>query len=189
MLTLELGTSPRHVKHYLCANIFDTPAELTAWHGRVDYILANPPFSLRIDNEQFDSRLFREGYRSSDALFIDTALNLLRPGGRLICLLPHSIIANSEFAMLRSTVEELWNVLAIICLPEGVFQLNAGTTTRADIVVLEKRLASRDRANTRIVLASVPSVGIRLNNLAKDTRENELETLLISDEVRKALGI
>lgn len=188
MLTLGLGASPKHHKHYVSANIFDPPEDLTKWYSKVDYVLANPPFSLRIDNEQFDSPLFTHGYRNSDALFIDTALKLLRPSGRLVCLLPHSAIANNDFSAFRSVVEEFWKVLGVICLPEGVFQLSAGTTTRADIVILDKKPISHN-IGSKLVFASMPSVGIRLNNIAKDVIENDLERLFSSSEVKEALGI
>lgn len=188
MLTLGLGASPGHSQHYLSENIFDELDGLRAWYGKVDYILANPPFSLRIDNEQFESPLFAHGYKNSDALFIDTALKLLRPGGRLVCLLPHSVVANNEFSALRKVVEVYWSVFAVVCLPEGVFQLSSGTSTRADIVVLDKKPTSRDKPKG-VVFASVPSVGIRLNNNAKDLIDNDLETLLGNSDVKKALGL
>jgi len=188
MLTLGLGASVNHCKHYLSANIFDETDEFTRWYGKVDYILANPPFSLRIENERFESPLFTHGYRNSDALFIDTALKLLKPGGRLVCLLPHSIIANNDFSSLRRVVEKYWRVFAVICLPEGVFQLSAGTTTRADIVVLDKKSALLDSKND-VVFASVPSVGVRLNNIAKDEIDNDLEKLLGDNDVKRVLGL
>jgi type I restriction-modification system DNA methylase subunit len=162
--------------------------ELTRWHGKVDYILANPPFSLRIDYEQFDSPLFSFGYRNSDALFIDTAFKLLRPGGRLVCLLPHSIIANREFAALRTLVENSWNLCGVICLPEGVFHLSAGTTTRADIVILEKK-ATHGGVAAKRVFASVPTVGLQLNNQIKTPVGNDLEGLLVDHDICDALGI
>jgi len=189
MLTLSLATPPRHRKVFINTDMFVPSEEFGSWYGRVDYILANPPFSLRIDYEQFDSPLFSSGYRNSDALFVDVALELLRPGGRLITLLPHSIIANKEFSKFRSVVETLWVVLGVICLPEGVFQSSAGTTTRADIVILEKKQVSGTQIPRRRVFASVPSVGIGLNNNRKGVEENYLEVVLNTPLVRQTLGI
>jgi type I restriction-modification system DNA methylase subunit len=188
MVTLGLAASPRHIKYYSSANIFDPTPDFTRWYGRVDYILANPPFSLRIDHEEFASELFLSGYRNSDALFIDSALQLLKPGGRLVCLLPHSIIANQEFSTLRTITEKSWHILGVICLPEGVFNLSAGTTTRADIVIMEKRAASLKRP-TKLIFASVPSVGIRLNNLSTAPVANDLQALLASADVKEVLGV
>ncbi len=188
MLTLGLAASPRHSKHFSSVNIFDPAPDLTKWHGRVDYLLANPPFSLKIEQEQFDSPLFSSGYRNSDALFIDTALKLLKAGGRLVCLLPHALVANKEFAQLRGLVENAWAVRGVISLPEGVFHLSAGTTTRAGIVILEKKPA-RAKGARRVIFASVPSAGVRVNRFAKSPLDNELEKVLANAEVRAALGL
>jgi hypothetical protein len=189
MLTLSLATPSQHEKHFICSDIYSPSDELRNWYGKGDYILANPPFSLRIEHEQFDSPLFSSGYRNSDALFIDIALKLLRSGGRLVCLLPHSIIANKEFSNFRAIVEKSWTVLGVICLPEGAFHLSAGTTTRADIVVLEKNGTSVSPAARKHVFASVPSVGIRLNSNDADSMQNYLESVLDTPEVREVFGI
>jgi type I restriction-modification system DNA methylase subunit len=189
MLTLHLATSPQHEKHLSCDDVYSPSKELKRWYGKVDYILANPPFSLRIKREQFDSPLFSSGYRNSDALFVDIALKLLRPGGRLVCLLPHSIIANKEFSNFRAIVEKSWTLLGVICLPEGVFHLSAGTTTRADIVVLEKDSTSASAVERKLVFGSVPAVGIRLNNHDLASPSNYLESVLSMPKVREAFGI
>lgn len=187
MVALSLATPPTHEKHYLNANIFNETEELAAWHGRVDYILANPPFSLRIEREQFESPLFKIGYRNSDALFLDMAYQLLKDGGRLVCLLPHSVIANQEFAALREAVEKLWHIAAVLCLPEGIFHLNAGTTARADILVLDKKPLVV--ARNEHVFASIPSVGIRLTGQNTGTVSDDLEQFLNDEGVKQALGI
>jgi len=187
MAALSLATPPEHEKHYSVANIFDETKKMASWHGRVDYILANPPFSLRIEHEQFESLLFKLGYRNSDALFLDTAYQLLRPGGRLVCLLPHSIIVNQEFSALREAVERVWRVAAVFCLPEGIFHLNAGTTARADILVLDKKPLA-DAGGSR-VFASIPSVGTRLNGQTGGVVPDDLQSLLDNEDVKRSLGI
>jgi type I restriction-modification system DNA methylase subunit len=187
MLILSLSTPKRHRKYFLNANIFDPDQVFTNWYGRVDYILANPPFSLQIHNEQFQSELFLAGYRNSDALFIDTALKLLSPGGRLVCLLPHSLIANSEYASMRTIVEERWQLLGVIALPEGVFHLAAGTSTRADIVILEKR-GHVSTNGKKMFFASVPNAGVQLNSNASLPDSNDLEALVEQREVQEILG-
>lgn len=189
MSTLSLVSSQEHIKQYISVNIFEPTQGLSKWYGCVDYILANPPFSLRIDHEQFDSPLFSAGYRNSDALFIDQAYKLLKPGGRLVCLLPHSIIANQEFSNLRKLIENRWKLLGVICLPEGVFHLSSGTTTRADIVVLDKKSSHGCNSKKKMVFASVPSVGVRLNNRAQAIVPNDLEQIIENLEVKEVFGI
>lgn len=187
-LILGISTPKIHRKHFLNANIFDPTNDFAQWYGRVDYILANPPFSLQIENEQFDSELFLAGYRNSDALFIDTARRLLVAGGRLICLLPHSLIANRDFASMRSIVEKRWDLIGVISLPEGVFQLAAGTTTRADIVILKKKGSSSTNGR-KIFFASVPNVGVQLNGNSHHPDSNDLERLVDENDIQKVLGL
>lgn len=189
MLVLYLCSPREHTKYFSSVNIFNPTAELTRWYGKVDYILANPPFSLKIEDGQFDSGLFEAGYRNSDALFIDIALKLIRPGGRLVCLLPHSVIANKEFTLFRSIVENSWFVLGVICLPEGSFNLTAGTTTRADIVILERKSERDSKRPEKMVFASVPSIGIPLSRTAKTPTPNELEKVLATPEIQAVLHI
>ncbi len=187
-LILALSTPKKHRKHFLNVNIFDVSNDFARWYGRVNYILANPPFSLQIENEQFDSELFLAGYRNSDALFIDTALRLLVAGGRLVCLLPHSLIANRDFASMRSIVEKRWDLLGVISLPEGVFHLTAGTTTRADIVILRKKGSSSSNGR-KMFFASVPNAGVQLNGNSHRPDSNDLETLVEEKDIQKVLGL
>ncbi|MCI0486297.1 MAG: SAM-dependent methyltransferase [Blastocatellia bacterium] len=188
-VVLNLATPGNHQKSFLSSNIYDPESQFKAWYGRVDYILANPPFSLQIETIDTDSSLFNLGYRNSDALFLDVCFNLLRPDGRLICLLPHSIVANTEYQRLRLAVEESWNLLGIVGLPEGVFHLTASTTTRADIVILEKKRAKHSSKRTKSVFAYAPSVGIPLNSRMIGQETNYLSQIVDDPGLKKVLGL
>lgn len=166
-------------------SIFDDGA-LAEWAGQADVILANPPFSLRITLPGFVSPLFQAGYTSSDALFLDQAWDMLRPGGRLVCLLPQSIFANSDYASLRKLVSERWSLRASIGLPEGVFHLTADTATRAGIVVLDKLPCP---APADVVFAHCASVGVALNARGMAGDEDDLAALVADRQVREALGL
>lgn len=187
-IVLSLGASADHGKVFIRTNIFEPDSRFQQWYGRVDYILANPPFSLQIEDVDIDSPLFHLGYRNSDALFLDICLRLLRPGGRLVCLLPHSIVANSEFEKLRRAVERTWDLLGVIGMPEGVFHLTASTTTRADIVILQKR-GPGPRPPSEAVFAFAPSVGVPLNSRARGNHANHLETVVTDPRVARALRL
>lgn len=186
-LTLSLRTLSDHKKHFLQTNIYQPDEFLEEWYGHVDFIVANPPFSIKVSTIDIESGLFALGYRNSDALFLDVSLKLLRPGGRLVCLLPHSVIANAEFSQMRYEIEENWNLLGVIGLPEGVFHSTANTMTRADIVILEKRGSSN--SNSETVFASTPSVGVPLNRREKNHEENHLLELLENIEIRRVFGL
>ena len=185
-LVLNLGLDKKHNKSLIVSNIYDPSTNIKEYFGKVDYILANPPFSLKIDSLKSESKLFKLGYRNSDALFIDFALKLLKPGGRLVCLLPHSIISNKEYYNLRKSVEDDWFLSGVIILPEGVFQLTSNTTTRADILILTKKGSS---INSKIVFSNAPTVGLPLNSRKINNNENELLEIVHHPKVMHALNL
>ena len=186
-LTLKINKKTQHHIELICSNLYAPNDTLKDLFGKVDYILANPPFSLPIEYFSSDSKLFNLGYRNSDALFIDLAFDLLKPNGRLVCLLPHSIISNKEYEKLRKIVETNWHISAVIILPEGVFQSTANTTTRADILVLDKK--GVDNQKTRTIFSNVASVGVPLKAKQKQVESNDLQEILQSKEVAEILGL
>jgi type I restriction-modification system DNA methylase subunit len=188
-IVLDLGSPENHKKSFSISNIYEPDAQFETWYGKVHYILANPPFSLQIESIDTESKLFALGYRNSDALFLDICYSLLRPSGRLICLLPHSIIANAEFQKLRFAVEEVWNLRGVISLPEGVFYIAAGTTTRADIVILEKMKGHVPKPS-KAIFAYMPSVGVPLNGrFNEDGEVNYLERMMNDSDVKASLEV
>jgi type I restriction-modification system DNA methylase subunit len=187
-IVLSIGTPSHHQRRLMSCNIYDASSEFEELCGTVDDILANPPFSLPLSSIKVKSKLFSLGYRNSDALFIDLALNLLKPDGRLVCLLPHALIVNREYERLRLAVEEDWELVGVITLPEGVFHLTANTTTRADIVILRKR-GTRKPATEDVVFCHAPSIGVPLNLRSGSSEDNALSDIVENPEVLPALGV
>ena len=187
-LTLALVAPLHHRRTVSEANLYEFGSPLRRWRERVHCILANPPFSLPLETIGAQSPLFKLGYRTSDAVFLDVCFELLRPGGRLVCLLPHSLIVNAEFQKLRAAVEERWQLRGVITLPEGVFHLAANTTTRADILILDKPAGNKSSARGKTVFANAASAGIRLNRRMKD-EANALGEIITRSEVADALGL
>ena len=175
-VTLALANQAGHKTHFLQENIFELTKGLPSWYNKVDFIIANPPFSLQIDNLGTPSSLFRLGYRNSDALFIDVSYHLLKDDGYLVCLLPHSIVANAEYKPLRTLTEEQWDIRGVISLPEGTFYTTAHTTTRADIVMLRKG----SRRTKKRLFGYASSIGIALNNRSSTVITNELGSMVDS---------
>ena len=171
-LVLTLSVPTNHPCTWSCRNLYDDDLAVIGLRGKVNGILANPPFSLALDRVANPGDIYRIGYRNSDAIFLDVCLELLAPGGSLVCLLPHSLVANSEFERLRQTVERHWDLRGVITLPEGVFYLTGNTTTRADILHLQKK--SSGRSSERVFFANAPSVGLALNSRTTGKTENAL---------------
>jgi type I restriction-modification system DNA methylase subunit len=190
VLSLAMNAAEGHGYHVFDSNIYEEPPpDLGSWSGNVDFILANPPFSLPIERLDSPTRLYAIGYRNSDALFLDRARSFLRPGGRLVCLLPHSIVANAEFERLRHAIEDDWELLGVIGMPEGVFWTTARSSTRADILILEK--SRRSDTKQPLVFAFAPSVGVPLNGRRQelDQGPNYLAEVVRDRGVRQALQL
>ena len=182
-VVLALTCTASQKRRLFCENVYDSGQFHASCSGRVDCILANPPFSLHLEKVGLQSPLFSMGYRNSDAVFLDVCLNLLKEGGNLVCLLPHSIVVNADYAELRSRVERDWDLCGIITLPEGVFYLTASTTTRADIIHLRKKVA-RQVASPKVYFANAPTVGVALNSRDTETSANALEEAAIAVRAR-----
>ena len=181
-LVLALSVPAQHSFRVLCFNIYDAATDFEKLKAGVNCILANPPFSLALDRVGARSELFSLGYRNSDAVFLDVCLELLIPGGTLVCLVPHSLVANAEFQDLRKTVERSWELCGVVTLPEGVFYLTGNTTTRADIVHLRKR-GARQAHPHRAFFANAPSVGFPLNSRSTFFGENSLNSIITDSRV------
>lgn len=186
-IILKIQNEKKHKLVFSNENIYSPEITLKDYTNKVDFILANPPFSLKIENFNPDSKLLKSGYKNSDALFIDLAKDLLKEGGRLVCLLPHSIISNKEFEKLRKIVEEDWLINAVMVLPEGVFQETANTTTRADILILKKK--GKGVSISKTVFCNISSIGQALNSRDTLFRKDDLADMLNKQDVRKALEI
>jgi len=158
-LVLSLGTPRNHKKTILNTNIFEPNLEFKRFFGKVDYILANPPFSLPLKSVKIESELFNFGYKNSDAVFLDICYSLLKHGGKLVTLLPHSIVSNTDYKELRERIEKKWNLLGVISLPEHTFSATSNTTTRADIVLLEKKNNDNQTKN-QVVFSFFPKISM-----------------------------
>jgi type I restriction enzyme M protein len=130
------GGNPKAVQQ---GDFFRNPPEET-W----DVILANPPFSMVVDDP--DTLAGFELARSrtkvaSDALFLEAAWRRLVPNGRLCTVLPYSVLVNPTAEPIREWVEAHFVRRAVVALPEGVFRPFGGTATRACVLLLQRRPA------------------------------------------------
>jgi len=186
-VVLYLTCTGAHKRRLFCDNLYDHGLFIESCSQRVDCILANPPFSLPLASVGMRSTLFNMGYRNSDAVFLDVCLELLKEGGHLVCLLPHSIVVNTDYSKLRSRVERDWDLCGIITLPEGVFYMTASTTTRADIIHLRKKAAGQTSPE-RVYFANAPTAGVALNSRASAPTDNALDEVTLAVRARGCIA-
>lgn len=95
-------------------------------------ILANPPFTGSLDEEDIDPYLLATvKTKKTELLFLARILQMLKVGGRSATIVPQGVLFGSSKAhqSLRKTLVEDNQLEAIINLPSGVFKPYAGVAT------------------------------------------------------------
>jgi len=141
-------------KNHLIANDNSLSGQsiLNKFNGKIDLILTNPPFGAKFTSEElkpntkinypnlFDVILRSGKSFSSEILFIDRCLSLLKPNGKLLAVVPDSVISSkglNETLRHRLAYKHKIHVRAIIELPNVTFA-QAGTRTKTSILYIEK---------------------------------------------------
>jgi len=98
-----------------------------------DVVLANPPFSGRVDRDRIveDVRVGNTG--ATEILFLKYMLDSLKPGGRCGVIVPEGVLFGSTGAHkeIRRLLAENNTVEAVLSFPGGVFQPYSGVKTSA----------------------------------------------------------
>ena len=138
------------------------------YFGKVDLILTNPPFGARFSSSELKEGakksysllydvILKNGTKfNSEVLFVDRCISLLKPGGKMIAVLPDSVISSAGLnSTLRHRIahSNKVKVKAIIELPAETFA-QAGTRTKTSILYLEKLSQVDDVENVTFVAQS-----------------------------------
>lgn len=101
---------------------------------RFDVILANPPFSGKVQDESILADLnFRLDTRATELLFLKWFIDHLTPNGRAGVIVPNGVLfgSNNAATKLREMLLTECDLQAVISLPSGVFRPYAGVATAA----------------------------------------------------------
>lgn len=118
-----------------------------------DVVATNPPFAGRADAEGFAVASFVRS-PERDVLFLERALDLLVPGGRLGIVLPYNKAAGQGFAALRRWLVARARLFAVVGLPRETFLPH--TSQRTFVLFAKKRApgdAPRPRERTMLALS------------------------------------
>ncbi len=96
-----------------------------------DVILANPPFSGRLDKDRIVDEVKVGRTAQTELLFLQYMLNHLKEGGRCAVVAPEGVLFGSTGAHreLRRRLVENHTVEAVLSLPGGVFNPYSGVKT------------------------------------------------------------
>ncbi len=98
-----------------------------------DVILANPPFSGRVDRDRIVDDVKIGTSTATELLFLKYMIDNLKPGGRCGVIVPEGVLFGSTGAHreLRRILMQNNQVEAVLSLPGGVFQPYSGVKTSA----------------------------------------------------------
>ena len=108
-----------------------TKADLGLPTAGFDVILANPPFSGRVDKDRIVEDVKVGRTTQTELLFLQYILNQLKEGGRCGVVMPEGVLfgATGAHRELRRRLVDNNTVQAVMSLPGGVFNPYAGVKT------------------------------------------------------------
>jgi type I restriction-modification system DNA methylase subunit len=198
-INLLLGNVKNHAISHSNSLVGDS--FLDDYRGQIDLILTNPPFGARFTGKELSQdahhkypllwHLFEHHNFNFDSeiLLIDRCLALLKPGGKLLAVVPDSMISSTGLnATFRHhlTSSGLVKIRAVVELP-GVTFAQAGTRTRTSIIYLEKLPKAEELHHplnsNYTFMATSKSIGFdviikRGTTLKIDTGNNDLTDIL-----------
>lgn len=157
----------------------------------IDLILTNPPFGKSVKTEnillnyQFghEVKVFKSKGRppekrpknsqDSEVLFIEHYLRVLKPGGKLLIVLPDGVLSNATAKPVRDYMREHSIIKAVISLPSETFA-STGTSIPTNVVYLRKKRPGDVQGD--IFMARADYVGRRANG--DPLKENDLPFIL-----------
>lgn len=121
--------------------------------NRVDLIFNNPPFGAEykigdfLGNDSYpilNNININSGSINSELAVLDKAISLLKPNGRLVIVVPDSVVsAKGIYKEFRKELMKICDIKAILELPAVTFA-QAGTRTKTVIIYLKKK-ASKNK--------------------------------------------
>jgi len=162
-----------------------------------DSIFTNPPFGVSLDSRDYlknDYATFKdkEGYplkkQSSEIVFIERCLHLLKPGGTLAIVIPKSIATNNRLKDARKALGRLGYIYSIVSLPPETFAAAGTQTTTVVLFIRKYKSDSEMREPVTLILGSVRNVGF--DSTGRERKGNELPTLPIRmiDAAKTGIG-
>ncbi len=132
LLAVATGGDPARIVR---ADSLDRSGEARLPDG-IDVVLTNPPFAGDVHYEGY--ALGSLGRRvERDALFVERCIGMLRPGGRLAIVLPHSKVAARAWAPVRAWLLSEARILGVVSLPRETFLPH--TSQKAAVLFAERR--------------------------------------------------
>lgn len=154
----------------------NTLTDTAGSRDKYDVILANPPFSGKIDRDSVAEEL-QTNTGATEVLFLRYMMRHLTESGRAGVIVPEGVLFNAAggYTKIRELLLEngLW---CVVSLPGGVFNPYAGVKT--SILFFDKTR----KENAEVLFAKVEHDGFSLSAQRKPISKNDLPKILTSIE-------
>jgi type I restriction enzyme M protein len=151
--------------HISCADaLLDFSNYVDLSPSSFDVVMTNPPFGSVLGRDAIGhlGRFVLAGSRKSvplEILGLERCIQFLRPGGRLAIVLPDGLLANTSYADVRTWVEDMLKLRAIISLPSTTFT-PFGAAVKTSVLIGRKWKAGEvGRNNYPVFLGKLESIG------------------------------
>lgn len=149
-----------------------------------DVVVTNPPFGVSLDSRSYEFEnylccLDENGTpltkQSSEMVFIEHSLDLLKPGGTLGIVIPKSIATNNSLQKAREALSSKGYIYSVVSLPSETFA-TTGTQTTTIVLFIRKYKDLNERAESiDIKMANISNVGF--DSTGRDREGNQLPDL------------
>lgn len=145
--------------------------------GKVDLIVTNPPFGATFESDVLmrDSRpdqlpaihaMARQKMLpktlDSEYVLLDRELALLKPGGRILMVVPDHVVSGSGFSEdFRLMLQRFAQLIAVFDLPTETFA-QAGTRTKTSVVYLQRKEPGQQNDRRHVFMATSEDLGYRV---------------------------
>ncbi|MDN3493791.1 class I SAM-dependent DNA methyltransferase [Winogradskyella bathintestinalis] len=157
--------------------------------GEFKYVLANPPFSGKLNSERVSKTLNRiydlkSKSRQTELLFLERIVYMLELEGKAAVIVPEGVLFNASkaYKKTREIILKDCKLEAVISLPSGVFQPYTGVKT--SILLFTKKQFLSDEYNTeKVWFYGMESDGYSLDSNRKRIKNDN--SLIKSIEIFK----
>lgn len=150
----------------------NTLTDTAGTRDKYDVILANPPFSGKIDRDSVAEEL-QMNTGATEVLFLRYMMRHLTDNGRAGVIVPEGVLFNSSSAHTKIREQLLDNGLwCVVSLPTGVFNPYAGVKT--SILFFDKT----SKEKQEILFAKVENDGFSLSTQRRPITKNDLPKIL-----------
>ena len=143
---------------------------------RYDLILANPPFTGTVDEENINPALTRmAATKKTELLFVNEFVRMLKVGGRCACIVPDGVVFGTSKAHKATRKELVENQLleAVISLPSGIFRPYSDVST--SILIFTKTTAG---GTENVWFYDMQADGVSLDDKREEVEENDIPDII-----------